>query len=707
MENPIFSSNGKVSIRQMSRMMFLEMFGLGTLILPGPLAKICHTDGIFAILIAAAIWSGVVFCLCKKTFKEKESINTSVAFLIAGKSKAVIQIALFALAAGFVFYLLVSLVQRQLLDSNYLWIIVLSIFLAGGYGIIKGIECRARIYEILFWILLIPLFVILLIALWNVHPDYWLPIFSSGIRWFLLGIVVCMVVFLPAVLCVFLRPFCTEPGKVGSMGAKMVWRSGACCALVYLLLLGIFQQKLLGVLKYPIISLMSVVQMPGNLMERLDAPMVTIWFFCLFALFHSLCYYCADGIRKLFPTGKKLGRKVWIGMILILLSSLLLLLHGCGKKGPESAMYPLAIGIEEDKDVGKMVVSYAMPAAVAGGLDSTASGSGSGNDSKGDSTGQSGGGTDSASGGGSGGGTGGAGGSGGDVYRTIRADSLFQAEELLAIQSEKTLDLNHMKVFVINRKLLQDKGQKELLFAYFLENENMAWNTCLLFTEEGIEDLFKDGVTGDKSMGFYVEDLLKSQEDKKEKSVFTVKDFMSLYKNQTETMLAPIVSLEGGKLAIKEYCIISRAGDRGTLSSQDSAYVNMLMNKQKTLSLILKKDEYATMQDIRLERKITEDASGNPQQEILVRGNLKLSADWIYDRQEKDQILESASQMVEDKLNELVNFCREESHADVTNSFLALSGYDRKLWKLYRNNPDAYEKKLRTRIKVKLKMLDT
>lgn len=705
MKNMTFSCNGTVSIRQMSRMLFLELFGLGTLILPGPLAKICQNDGIFAILIAAAIWAGIVRLLMKRQtlrindegVEETNSTHSAQQSLL-DKSKSILQVIVFAMAGGFLFYLLVSLIQRQLLDSNYMWIIVLTVFFAGGYGILKGLESRARIYEILFWILLIPLAIILLIALWNVHPDYWLPIFATTLPWFLLGIGVCMVAFLPAVLCVFLRPSCNEPDRVRYMGAKVVWWAGVGCACVYFLLLGVFQAELLSVLKYPILSLMSVVQMPGNLMERLDAPMAAIWFFCLFALFHSLCYYCVDGIGKLAPKKKNMARKVWIGMVLILVSSLFLLLHGCGKKGPEDAWYPLVIGIEENKDTRQMEVSYAIPA--------TAAGSGSSNNSDGGSSGNSGGGSSDKSGSSSQN-AGGASTGGTDFYRTIAADSLFQAEERLAEESEKVLDLNHMKVFIVNRELLLDKDQKQQLFAYFLENENMAWNTCLLLTEDKMEDLFVDGVSGGSSMGTYIEDLLKNREDQKMKSLFTVKDFMSLYQNQTETMLIPIVSMETGRLEIKEYCIVSRCGDRGTLSLTDSSYANLLLNKQRTLSIVLAEDAYATLQDIRMERKLYEADNGNPKQEIIIQANLKLSADWLFDRNEKQQVLTSAKEQVEDKLNQLVTTCKEEHHADITNSFLTLSGYDRKLWRLYRDNPDAYEKKLETIVTVELKMLDT
>lgn len=666
--------------------MFLELFGLGSLILPGPLAKICQNDGIFAILIATGIWALLLGAICKrndkaehqkdlnkdsKTDLNKDSKRCHQSGIFAGRIKALLQVVLFAIAAGFLFYLLVSLIQRQLLHSDDLWIIVGTVFFAGGYGILKGLETRARIYEILFWILLIPLAVILLIALWNVHPDYWLPVFATKLPWFLLGIGVCMVAFLPALLCVLLRSSCNEPERIGAMGVKTVCLAGLGFVMVYILLLGVFQADLLAVLKYPILSLMSVVQMPGNLMERLDAPMVSIWFFCLFALFHSLCYYCVDGIRKLLPKKNNRSRKVWIGMVLILLSSLLLLLHGCGKKGPEDAWYPLVIGIERNKDTRQMEVSYAIPSLSSGG-----------GEDKGASP-------------------------QGDFYRTITAESLFQAQERLAAESEKVLDLDHMKVFIISRQMLLDQTQKDQLFSYFLENENMAWNTCLLLTEEKMADLFVDDLSGGSSMGTYMEDLLKNREDQKVKALFTVKDFMSLYQNQTETMLIPIVSIESEAIVIKEYCIVSRLGDRGTLTAEDGAYANVLQNKQRTLSVVLEEDAYATIQDIQMERTIREEENGNPKQEILITANLKLSADWLFDRTEKQQVLNNAQERIEERLNQLVTDCKTSHHADITNSFLVLSGYSRELWKLYQDNPDAYEKKLNTTVTVKLKMLDT
>ena len=53
-------------------------------------------------------------------------------------------------------------------------------------------------------------------------------------------------------------------------------------------------------LSYPIIDLMAVVKLPGNFLERQDALMMGIWFFCLFALLNSMLYYASAPLEKLF-----------------------------------------------------------------------------------------------------------------------------------------------------------------------------------------------------------------------------------------------------------------------------------------------------------------------------------------------------------------------------------------------------------------------
>ena len=66
----LFSNNRKVSIRQMKRLLFLEIFGISSLLLPGILAKICRTDGVFAMAAGAFLAAVLVKGLCRARIKK-------------------------------------------------------------------------------------------------------------------------------------------------------------------------------------------------------------------------------------------------------------------------------------------------------------------------------------------------------------------------------------------------------------------------------------------------------------------------------------------------------------------------------------------------------------------------------------------------------------------------------------------------------------
>lgn len=658
-QQPCFSNNGKVSIRQMSRMLFLELFGLTTLVLPGPLARLCRTDGVFAIGAAAAVWALLLKAGGRFCDREGASLPVSAGIRVWVRvMKALAEIGFFCLAGGFLAYLLTSVVERQLLGSSYLWVILISVTVAGGYGILKGIESRARVYEVLFWILMVPLCLLLLIGIWNVRPSYLFPFFVCGWKGFLGGFALSFVAFSPAGLVFLLRPFSAEPEKAAGTGALLVCLAGGACMGVYLLLVGIFQTELLALLKYPVLSFMAVVELPGNLLERLDAPMMIIWFFCLFALFHSLCYYCADGIHRLFPKFRHSGRRAAVGMGLIFVVAIVLFLNGCQRSEPEDQIYPLAAGIDYETDTERTKVTCACPGAE------------------------------------------------GETIHTVSADSLFLAQEQLATESHKKVDLNHMKVFVLSREFLQRDKEREQLLNYFLENENMAWNTCVVFAGVDMDRIFCPDQEREDPLGIYLEELIESQSDSGEKSVFTMKDFMSLCKNERETMLVPVIGIKDGQILQQQVCIVSRGRDRGLLTLRQGACAGLLMGQQKTFSIPVDETTYVTIQDVRIRRRVKTDESGKPKQQVLIQGNAKLAADWQYDRERKDEILKLAEERLTWELTELLVTVQKEQHADLTNSFITLPLKNRALWNLYRDNPDAYEKQLKTTVEVRLKWLE-
>ena len=108
----IFSDNQQVSARQISRALFLEMLGLSTLLLPPALARLCGTDGVFAILFGGVL-TYLLFCCvesvrykCKQNDTNEQYCNTKV----LENTTMVIYIGAFLGIAAYVMYFLSTLI---------------------------------------------------------------------------------------------------------------------------------------------------------------------------------------------------------------------------------------------------------------------------------------------------------------------------------------------------------------------------------------------------------------------------------------------------------------------------------------------------------------------------------------------------------------------------------------------------------------------
>ncbi|MCC8029003.1 MAG: spore germination protein [Lachnospiraceae bacterium] len=302
----IFSQNHKISPRQIRRALTLELFGVSSLLLPPYLAG---TGGILgaAALIVGAAGACALVCVWDQLsehcdFEGNEIARDRTGLFRAGLLRRILLllagIGLLELA-GYVLYLLTVLLREQLLTERYEAAILITLTAAGIFGLRKGLELRIRVYEVLFWFLIVPLVIMLILACFSVHPRYWTITSFSG-PGFLKGCGISFLFFSAASLILFFKPHCSQPKKAIQSARRSILLALVLNAAVYLILIGVFQDALLAELEFPVILLMAVVKLPGKFFERQDAWMIGIWFFCLFALFHSLLYYGSRTVQNAF-----------------------------------------------------------------------------------------------------------------------------------------------------------------------------------------------------------------------------------------------------------------------------------------------------------------------------------------------------------------------------------------------------------------------
>ncbi len=301
----MFSSNDKISSRQIKRLLVFDLFGAASLLLPSQLAKSGNGIGIWSIL-AGLVFAGVYLwllntCCCRMSSDYMGYLETGWGSFLARFfyiCYALLSIVTCAWAAK----LLAELMCGTLLDSTQFPSALLVIVLLALYGASAGMEARARVYELLFWVLVIPLVILLLLCVRQVQVIQWFPMLgeSDAISWswFWSGTWQCFAAFLPVTFVVFLVPHVQDFKKAGRAAAGAVALSGAALFVLYLILLGIFGSGALAKEQYPVITLMGMVKIPGDFLKRLDAVMVGGWFFTLYALIGTTLFYGAVIMRR-------------------------------------------------------------------------------------------------------------------------------------------------------------------------------------------------------------------------------------------------------------------------------------------------------------------------------------------------------------------------------------------------------------------------
>lgn len=371
----MFSENQKISERQMTRLLIFDMCGISTLLLPGLLGKILGTDGIFAILLGAVpvyLFTFLPELLQKNrntgnvsntsdvsnTSSVSNASNISNTSNISGTSNGsntgkvsnteksypdilkrqrnvfirILVLAVYAiegiLLAGYGLFLLSDLMMSELLkDSSFVLAAALLVLLC-GYGIWQGIEGRARVYEILFWFVFLPLILMLLLATKDVNTIYWTPVMMHSLGSFLKGTAVVVILYGPLAFVLFLQPYLAQNVRIGRTCRKSLCITVIFNAVIYLITLGIFGSGMLPKMKYPAITLMSMIKLPGGFFERQDAFMVAIWFFTIYAFINTGMFYASDLLKAMCQKKIPQNKEKWtIPIVMVLTFAVTLLFY--------------------------------------------------------------------------------------------------------------------------------------------------------------------------------------------------------------------------------------------------------------------------------------------------------------------------------------------------------------------------------------------
>lgn len=720
----MFSENNQISGRQVFRLLTYDFLGMGTLLLPTMLADTAGRDGIFCIL--AGILS--TFLYLKLLRYLLKGMKTSYPDFLKQKCGKVCGYVLwggyflyFILMASYTAYLFSTLMLNGLVENISFYLVLLLILLLAFYGMAGGIEGRARVYEMLFWFLMIPLFLMLFAACREVKPAYWSPVFVADGKEMLNGSYYVFFCYSMVSIVLFLKEYVSDDKKHISAAEKAVGFSGGVFAVLYLILLGLFGVDALAQMKFPAVTMMSRVQVTGGFLKRTDAFMFSIWFFTLYAMLNSMVFYSGNLAAKVIRDcgGYLEGKKRMLPYLI-----LLLLVYGVTVLFYRNQQFldcvtfllwkigtPFVVGVpvllcltgerkKHNKKV-RVLVCFLFGCLFLQGCNVAEL-------------------EDKAF----------------PVLLNIRDQDDFQNVWLNhEYAGNKEVDYNHLKVVLIERSFLEKEAEVEDMLSMLEQEKEVPWNAYVM-TTESCDRLAQTEGELDVLLGNYLEELLENTSGIDQKAYPTLGMLYEERANHLETLYIPFVDIEGEqpgaveddteKPQITAYEVWKRGRAAGLVDTDTARAAFFTQNFADDYTLQLAPELYVKVDAASCRVKETEKigAGGLTEQVVTVTvtgegeilsgtvsasenpanseaGNTETNiTNTSYEKmtRKKEQIINTR---MEDYLNATASHALEKE-IDITNSYRNLGADNRTWYFKYQNIPAAYEKDIKIQYLVKI-----
>ena len=521
--------NNRISHRQLYRQMILSVLAPFLLCIPG-------AGGIQGVSGAAGIGIAVVILLVYVFFLIRSSHGYTDPVRILGKVKGRL------LGIFFVSYLIMTNVYILNLIKEIVpvwavsgisvkWLLLWAVVIC-AYGTDRGMQRRGRMAGVSGEIFLAVIIIMLFLCVGQGKMEYlkeMLEESSLQSKKIADGAYGFLCAFSGISLLPFVLPDVERRGSVGKTVMAAIFTVSAVLLVVLFCIPAVLGWRRIQGETYPILPLMAGANLPGNILARFDV----LWLaFLLHSIFFAIgsCFYYGNKILETTHLG---NGKYWLpaaayvfslvqihgksvadfyspylkyifvpGLLLIqtgflirgqnrrkktaisaagLSVILMLVCTGCAGIEPEKRMYPLAMGI--DTDGGEYIITYGMP--------DLSRATGEGKAEEGDAS-----------------------------VLTIYGNSFDSIEKSYERTQEKYLDIGHLQILVIGRRLTETDKWKE--FMRYLKEESLAGENIYVFQAENPEELLKwsDGGT---SFGEYVTGLIENRMEKDKKKGVTLR----------------------------------------------------------------------------------------------------------------------------------------------------------------------------------------
>ncbi len=291
----MFTHNGKISVRQATMLLVLQMFNMTILILPKIATDFVGRNGY--ILPIVALVFGFIYVCCITGLTKNFPGDTLVEFTpkIVPKFVAYIIIIAFAIkvivTTGLELRMFGEMISQVMLPKTPIIVIILMMLLATAYLVKSGMEATARMGEILIYFVFIPLGILFFKILVGTDYKQVMPFFQTELRQVGWGSYYISLSFMPIEFMLMLTGLMQRPEKAKRAGLTAICIIAVLEMLIILLTicsigLGEVKRQI-----WPVLTLMQSIQNAGSVIQNQEILMMTGWIFSVFMYISTGLYF--------------------------------------------------------------------------------------------------------------------------------------------------------------------------------------------------------------------------------------------------------------------------------------------------------------------------------------------------------------------------------------------------------------------------------
>lgn len=278
------------------------ILGVEILAMPRDIALVSGRDGWLSLILGGLLVAVLIFFL---TFLGQRFPGQSPVVYIQrllgkplGTVLMLLMVAIYGLQGAYMVREFADIAKLYLLPRTPTELLILSMLFVSAYAVNHGINAVLRVMQVFFPLLIIPLFLLFLMASPLTDIQEILPLLDNGAMPVLKGAVASYDLYSGFSLVAFFLPFLQKPYKARTACFLGLGVVVLLYLLIYIVSLAAFGPVELTYILYPVVDLVRMIEVPGTFIERLDVIILSLWILAAFnsvtALFYVVVFILSE-----------------------------------------------------------------------------------------------------------------------------------------------------------------------------------------------------------------------------------------------------------------------------------------------------------------------------------------------------------------------------------------------------------------------------